>query len=195
MADRPDRVQRRAQGRLMRRILSSWVREYERFKEDHTWFEYVDAPAHMDSTARRMLDSAERSGTLGPPAAVTAARRQMLHDLDRARRREVADARTGWRPLEVNVVFPRRADSGRRRANVASARTDRPNRPAHEPTPTSDHTCHWSVPARRPGIRQRFVAALSGEPGRPHPAWRADRRVQKWSIARSRSTASSNRSC
>ncbi|MXY85571.1 MAG: hypothetical protein F4Y95_03520 [Chloroflexi bacterium] len=116
VADRPDRGQRRAQGRLMRRILSSWVREYDRFKEDHTWFEYVDAPGHMNSTARRMLDAAERAGTLGPPAAVAATRRSLLRDLDRARRREVADARNGWRPLKVNVAVrdaPIRVAGGR----------------------------------------------------------------------------------
>lgn len=116
VADRPDRGQRRAQGRLMRRILSSWVREYERFKDDRTWFEYVDAPGHMNSTARRMLDVAERAGTLGPPAAVAATRRSLLRDLDRARRRELADARNGWRPLDVNVAFgdaPIRVAGGR----------------------------------------------------------------------------------
>ena len=116
VADRPDQGQRRAHGRLMRRILSSWVREYERFKEDHTWFEYVDIPTHMNNAARRMLDSAERSGILGPPAAVTTARRHLLHDLDRARRREAVEARTGWRPLEVNVSFrdaPIRVAGGR----------------------------------------------------------------------------------
>ncbi|MXX48631.1 MAG: hypothetical protein F4Z38_10075 [Chloroflexi bacterium] len=101
---RPDRGQRRAQGRLIRRILSSWVREYERFKEDHTWFEYVDIPTHMNNVARRMLDPAEGSGLLGPPTAVTVNRRQLLRDLDRARRREATEARNGWRPLEVNVA-------------------------------------------------------------------------------------------
>ncbi|MYD74633.1 MAG: hypothetical protein F4Y11_10630, partial [Chloroflexi bacterium] len=113
---RPDRGQRRAQGRLMRRILSSWVREYERFKEDHTWFEYVDIPTHMNNVARRMLDAAERTGTLGPPAAVAVTRRQLLRDLDRARRREATEARTGWRPLQVNVAVrdaPIRVAGGR----------------------------------------------------------------------------------
>lgn len=116
VADRPDRGQRRAHGRLVRRIYSSWVREYERFKEDHTWFEYVDIPTHMSNVARRMLDSAERSGVLGPPAAVTATRRNLLRDLDRARRREAAEARTGWSPLEINVAFrdaPIRVAGGR----------------------------------------------------------------------------------
>ena len=113
---RPDRGQRHAQGRLMRRILSSWVREYDRFKEDHTWFEYVDIPTHMNNVARRMLDAAERAGTLGPPAAVAATRRSLLRDLDRARRREATEARNGWRPLEVNVAVreaPIRVAGGR----------------------------------------------------------------------------------
>ena len=59
----------------------------------------------MNTAARRMLDAAEAEGALGPPASVAATRREMMRDLDRARRREVADARAGWRPLAVNVAF------------------------------------------------------------------------------------------
>jgi len=105
ISDRPDRAQRQAQGRTMRRILSSWVREYEHFKEDRTWFEYADSPGYMNTAARRILDAAERTGALGPPVGRPAIRKDVLRDLDRVRRREAADAREGWRPLEVNIAF------------------------------------------------------------------------------------------
>ena len=95
----------REQGRLIRRVLSSWVREYEHFKADRTWFEYADSPSYLNTVAHRILDSAAESGALGPPAGVPAARREILSDLDRVRRREAADARDGWRPLEVNATF------------------------------------------------------------------------------------------
>ena len=104
-SEQPDRQQRRAQERLIRRILSSWAREYEHFKADLTWFEYADSPSYLNTTARRILDSAEGSGALGPSAGVSAMRTEMLRDLDRARRREATEAREGWRPLAVNVGF------------------------------------------------------------------------------------------
>ncbi|MYE06525.1 MAG: hypothetical protein F4Y04_04770 [Chloroflexi bacterium] len=101
----PDRGQLLNRGRLMRRILASWVREYEHFKEDRTWFEYSDSPGYLNTVARRILDSAEGSGLLGPPAGASATRNGILRDLDRARRREASEARDGWRPLEVNAAF------------------------------------------------------------------------------------------
>ena len=113
---RPDQSQRRTLGRLLRRILSSWVREYEHFKPDRTWFEYADSASYLNTVARRILDSAEASGALGPPASVSATRGEILQDLDRARRREAADAREGWKPMEVNVGFddaPIRVSGGR----------------------------------------------------------------------------------
>ncbi len=115
-SERPDQPQRRSLGRLIRRILSSWVREYEHFKADRTWFEYADSASYMNTVARRILDSAEASGALGPPASVSTTRSEILRDLDRARRREAADARDGWKPLEVNVAFddaPIRVAGGR----------------------------------------------------------------------------------
>lgn len=95
----------REHGRLIKRVLSSWVREYEHFKADRTWFEYANSPSYLHTVAHRILDSAGESGALGPPAGVPAARREILNDLDRVRRREAADARDGWRPLEVNAAF------------------------------------------------------------------------------------------
>ena len=105
VADRPDRAQQRARGRLTARILASWVREYEHFKADRTWLEYADNPGYMNTVAHRILDLAERSGALGPPVGFSAMQRAILHDVDRVRRREAVDARNGWRPLEVNVAF------------------------------------------------------------------------------------------
>ena len=104
-SERPDQQQRQTLGRLIRRILSSWAREYEHFKSDRTWFEYTDSASYLNTVARRILDSVEASGGLGPPASVSATRSEILRDLDRARRREAADAREGWKPLEVNVAF------------------------------------------------------------------------------------------
>ncbi len=104
-ADRPDRKRRDALARLIRRILSTWVREYEHFKSDRTWFEYADSSSYLNTVARRILDSPADTGILGPPAAISAARSEIMRDLDRARRRESLDARDGWRPLEVNVAF------------------------------------------------------------------------------------------
>jgi len=102
---RPDRPARDAHGRVVRQILSSWVREYEHYKSDHTWYEYADTPQLMNTIARRILDHAAEGGLLGPAAVISAIRNETLRDLDRARRREVADARDGWRPLEVNTSF------------------------------------------------------------------------------------------
>ncbi len=113
---RPDRPRRDAHGRIVRQILSSWVREYEHYKSDHTWYEYADAPQFMGTIARRILDHAAEAGLLGPAAVVSSIRNETLGDLDRARRREAADAREGWRPLEVNVSFddaPIRVAGGR----------------------------------------------------------------------------------
>lgn len=104
-ADRPDRPRRDALGRLIRRILSTWVREYEHFRADRTWFEYADSSSYLNTVARRILDAVAESGVLGPPAGQSAARNELMRDLDRARRREAADARDGWRPVEVNAAF------------------------------------------------------------------------------------------
>lgn len=104
-SDRPDRPRRDALGRLIRRILSTWVREYEHFRADRTWFEYANSPSYLNTVARRILDAVAESGVLGPPASQSAARNDIMRDLDRARRREAADARDGWRPLEVNATF------------------------------------------------------------------------------------------
>ena len=104
-SDRPDQPRRRARGTLIRRILASWVREYDHVKADRTWFEYADSPSDMNAVAHPILESAEDSGALGPPANVSATRADILSDLDRGRRREAVDARDGWRPLETNVVF------------------------------------------------------------------------------------------
>ncbi len=104
-SERPDQPRRQTLGRLIQRVLSSWVREYEHFKDDRTWFEYADSPSYMSTVAGRILDSTEASGALGPPASVPARRVELLRDLDRARRREAAEARDGWRPLQVNVAF------------------------------------------------------------------------------------------
>ncbi len=103
--ERVDRRNRRSRDRLVRRILSSWVREYEHFKADRTWFEYADSSSYLNTVARRILDSAAAEAALGPPAGATAARNEIMRDLDRARRREAADARDGWRPLEVHVAY------------------------------------------------------------------------------------------
>ena len=114
--ERPDRPRRDAHGRIVRQILSSWVREYEHYRSDRTWFEYADTPQFMNATARRVLDKAAEAGLLGPAAAVSSVRNETLRDLDRARRREAADARDGWRPLAVNVRFedvPIRVTGGR----------------------------------------------------------------------------------
>ena len=46
-----------------------------------------------------------RPGCWDRAAVVSSIRNETLGDLDRARRREAADAREGWRPLEVNVSF------------------------------------------------------------------------------------------
>ncbi len=102
---RPDRPRRDAHGRVVRQILSSWVREYEHYKSDHTWYEYADTPQLMNTIARRILDHAAEAGLLGPAAVISAIRNETLRDLDRTRRREVSDARDGWRPLEVNTRF------------------------------------------------------------------------------------------
>lgn len=103
--ERPDRPRRDAHGRIVRQVLSSWVREYEHYKSDRTWFEYADSPQFMNIIALRILDNAAEAGLLGPAAVVSSVRTETLRDLDRARRREAADARDGWRPLEVNVSF------------------------------------------------------------------------------------------
>ena len=100
-----DRPRRGAHGRIIRQILSSWVREYEHVQSDRTWFEYAEQPQFMNTTARRILDNAAEAGLLGPAAGVSSLRNETLRDLDRARRREVADARDGWRPLEVNISY------------------------------------------------------------------------------------------
>ena len=100
-----DRPRRNAHGRIIRQILSSWVREYEHVQSDRTWFEYAEQPQFMNTTARRILDNAAEAGLLGPAAGVSSIRNETLRDLDRARRREVADARDGWRPLEVNISY------------------------------------------------------------------------------------------
>ena len=105
IAERPDRPQRDAVGRLVRRIFSSWVREYEHVRADRTWFEYADQPTYLHTLARRFLDAAAEAGALGPSAEASTLRGEILNDLDRARRREASDARNGWRPLEVNVGF------------------------------------------------------------------------------------------
>lgn len=102
---RPDRPRRDAHGRIVRQILSSWVREYEHYKSDHTWYEYADTPQFTNTIARRILDHAAQAGLLGPAAIISSVRNETLRDLDRARRREAADAHDGWRPLEVNVSF------------------------------------------------------------------------------------------
>ncbi len=103
--ERPDRPRRDALGRIVRQILSSWVREYEHYRSDRTWFEYADGPQFMNTTARRILDNAAEAGLLGPAAVVSSIRNETLRDLDRARRREAADARDGWRPIEVNLSY------------------------------------------------------------------------------------------
>ena len=115
----PQRVDRRARGvldRLVHRILSSWVREYEHFKTDRTWFEYADSASYLNAVARRILDPDAGAAALGPPAGAAAARNEVMRILDRARRREAANARDGWRPLDVHVSYdgaPVRVQGGR----------------------------------------------------------------------------------
>ncbi|MYF23004.1 MAG: PD-(D/E)XK nuclease family protein [Chloroflexi bacterium] len=104
----PQRVDRRARGvldRLVHRILSSWVREYEHFKTDRTWFEYADSASYLNTVARRILDSDAGAAALSPPAGAAAARNEVMRILERARRREAANARDGWRPLAVHVSY------------------------------------------------------------------------------------------
>ncbi len=105
VSERPDRHRRATRGRLMRRILSMWVQRYQDGSDDHTWLEYADSAAHLNAVAQRMLDAAAESGALGPDAVAAAQRGEMLRDLDRARRREAAEAREGWRPAAVDVDF------------------------------------------------------------------------------------------
>ena len=104
-AQRPDQPRRRVLGHIIRQILSTWVREYEHHQSDRSWFEYADHPQFMNTTARRILDNAAEAGLLGPSALVSSIRNEALRDIDRTRQREAADARDGWRPLEVNVAF------------------------------------------------------------------------------------------
>ncbi|MCY3567741.1 MAG: PD-(D/E)XK nuclease family protein, partial [Chloroflexi bacterium] len=114
--ERADRRSPRGLHRLVRRILSSWVREYEHFKTDRTWFEYADSASYLNAVARRILDSDAGAAELGPPAGAGASRNDVLRILDLARRREAANARDGWRPLEVHAAYdgaPVRVQGGR----------------------------------------------------------------------------------
>jgi hypothetical protein len=104
-SDQPDEQQDRTRGQLMRRILSAWAREYLHDQEKPAWFDYTNSPEQLNSIADRIIDSAEQSGVLGPSSTVSSTRREILQDLDHARRRETAHARDGWRPLDVNVAF------------------------------------------------------------------------------------------
>ena len=126
--ERPDRPRRDVHGRIVRQILSSWVREYEHYKTDHTWFEYADTPQFMNTIARRILDNAAEAGLLGPVAVVSSVRHETLRDLDRARRREAADARDGWRPIEVNVSFEDAPIRVARRSGDSFSGPDSPDR-------------------------------------------------------------------
>ena len=114
--ERVDQRSRQARNRLVRRILSSWVREYEHFKADRTWFEYADSASYLNTVARRILDSGAGMAALGPPAGAAATRNELMRTLDQARRLDAINARDGWRPLDVHVAFdgaPVRVQGGR----------------------------------------------------------------------------------
>ena len=66
-SERPYQQQRQTLGRLIRRILSSWAREYEHFKSDRTWFEYTDSASYLKHC--RAADSRFLGGVGRPRSA------------------------------------------------------------------------------------------------------------------------------
>lgn len=86
--------------RTLRRWESEWLRESSEAQRP-TWLEFTSDGDRLVALAGRILSDARARGLLGPDAVADQVEQEIADDLDQVRRREVADARDGWRPVEI----------------------------------------------------------------------------------------------
>ena len=94
--------------RLVAGILTAWVSRWLNGGADDpqmSWPDYCPASGELQIVAEHALTEARTRGLLGPEASAAQVHQEVLNNLDRVRRREVADARDGWTPLGVQQRY------------------------------------------------------------------------------------------
>ena len=114
-------------GNLMHAILEAWVGGW--LDAQHpTWPEYAADPDPLLEVAEQHLDEAQEKRQLGPPGIAEGLRRQVLDDLEQARRVEAdhAAVQPHWRPRAVERRFENvELDAGEGRSLIINGQIDR----------------------------------------------------------------------